>query len=97
MIPYDIKRKCVDLANQGKPYKEIYNEYIKPRSEMSLRSFNRRMAEWKEKMVDDAVWEEDKDDVRLDDGSTNIDSLDAQEYSSEPFMRTMIDLRRKEI
>lgn len=44
---------------------------------------------------DDAVWEEDKDDVRLDDGSTNIDSLDAQEYSSEPFMRTMIDLRRK--
>ena len=45
---------------------------------------------------DDAVWEEDKEDVRLDDGSTNIDSLDAQEYSSEPFMRTMIDLRRKE-
>ena len=44
---------------------------------------------------DDAVWEEDKEDVRLDDGSTNIDSLDAQEYSSEPFMRTMIDLRRK--
>ena len=44
---------------------------------------------------DDAVWEEDKDDVRLDDGSTNIDSLDAQEYSSEPFMKTMIDLRRK--
>lgn len=44
---------------------------------------------------DDAVWEEDKDDVRLDDGSTNIDSLDAQEYSSESFMRTMIDLRRK--
>ena len=45
---------------------------------------------------EDAVWEEDKDDVRLDDGSTNIDSLDAQEYSSEPFMRTMIDLRKKE-
>ena len=44
---------------------------------------------------EDAVWEEDKEDVRLDDGSTNIDSLDAQEYSSEPFMRTMIDLRRK--
>lgn len=44
---------------------------------------------------DDAVWEEDKEDVRLDDGSTNIDSLDAQEYSSEPFMRTMIDLRRR--
>ena len=45
--------------------------------------------------LDDAVWEEDKEDVRLDDGSTNIDSLDAQEYSSEPFMRTMIDLRKR--
>lgn len=44
---------------------------------------------------EDAVWEEDKDDVRLDDGSTNIDNLDAQEYSSEPFMKTMIDLRMK--
>jgi UDP-2,3-diacylglucosamine pyrophosphatase LpxH len=54
MIPYDVKRKCVDLANQGKPYKEIYNEYVKPYGSMSLRSFNRRMAEWKEKMVDDA-------------------------------------------
>lgn len=43
----------------------------------------------------DAVWEEDKDDVRLDDGSTNIDSLDAQEYSSEPYMNIMMDLRRK--
>lgn len=44
---------------------------------------------------DEAVWDEDKEDVRLDDGSTNIDSLDAQEYSSEPFMKIMIDLRRK--
>lgn len=44
---------------------------------------------------DEAVWDEDKEDVRLDDGTTNIDSLDAQEYSSEPFMKTMIDLRKK--
>ena len=44
---------------------------------------------------DDAVWEEDEDLVRLDDGSTNIDSLDAQEYSSEPFMKSMIELRKR--
>ena len=43
----------------------------------------------------DAVWDEDKEDVRLDDGSTNIDSLDAQEYSSEPYMDIMMDLRKK--
>ena len=30
MIPYEVKRKCVDLANQGKKYSEIYEEYIKP-------------------------------------------------------------------
>ncbi len=44
---------------------------------------------------ENAVWEEDKEDIRLDDGTTNIDSLDAQEYSSEPYMNVMMDLRRK--
>lgn len=53
MIPYDVKRKCVDLANQGKQYSEIYDLYIKQYSAMSLRSFRRRMAEWKEKIVAD--------------------------------------------
>lgn len=53
MISYDIKRKCVALANQGKPYKEIYDVHIKQYSTMSLRSFGRRMAEWKSKVVED--------------------------------------------
>ena len=53
MIPYDIKRKCVELSKAGKSYAEIYNEYIKPRSEMSLRSFKRRVPEWKAKIVID--------------------------------------------
>ena len=44
---------------------------------------------------DNAVWDDKHEDTRLDDGSTNIDSLDAQEYSSEPYMRTMIDLRKE--
>ena len=54
MIPYDIKRKCVELSKQGKSYKDIYNEHIKPYSTMSFRSFARRMAEWKEKVVEDS-------------------------------------------
>lgn len=45
------------------------------------------------KAFSDAVWDPDvADDVRLDDGSTNIDTLDAQEYSTEPYMNTMVDL-----
>lgn len=43
---------------------------------------------------ENAVWDEDKtDDTRLDNGSTNIDSLDAQEYSTERYQKQMIDLR----
>jgi hypothetical protein len=41
-----------------------------------------------------AVWDGKKltEDVRLDDGSTNIDNLDAQEYSTEYYMNDMIPL-----
>ena len=53
MIPYEVKRKCVSLANHGKAYRDIYNEYIKPYGTMSFRSFGRRMAEWKAKTIDD--------------------------------------------
>lgn len=40
----------------------------------------------------DAVWEDKKEDVRLDDGTTNIDNLDSAEYSQEPYMKMMIDI-----
>ena len=53
MIPYDVKRKCVALAKQGKPYREIYTKHIQPYGTMSFPSFTRRMAEWKAKMVND--------------------------------------------
>ena len=39
-----------------------------------------------------AVWEKDKNDVRLDDGKQDIDSLDAQEYSTEKFMDALIQI-----
>lgn len=41
-----------------------------------------------------AVWDSKHltEDVRLDDGTYNIDSLDAQEYAVEPYMRQMIDI-----
>ena len=32
-----------------------------------------------------AVWDENREDIRLDDGTTDIDSLDADEYSTCPF------------
>lgn len=39
----------------------------------------------------EAVWEEGRDNVRLDDGTTDIDSLDAFEYSVIPFFKKIID------
>ena len=59
MIPYDIKRRCVDLSQKGIAYKDIYIECIKPYGTMSFRSFCRRMAEWKEKVVADGKLLED--------------------------------------
>lgn len=39
-----------------------------------------------------AVWDDEKiEDVRLDDGFYNIDSLDSLEYSFEPHMNTMLN------
>ncbi len=38
-----------------------------------------------------AVWDESKpEDVRLDNGFLNVDSLDALEYAAEPYMKEMI-------
>jgi hypothetical protein len=53
MIPYEVKRKCVELAKQGEPYRKIYEFYIKQYSTMSFRSFCRRCPEWKEKVAED--------------------------------------------
>lgn len=39
----------------------------------------------------EARWKEDHEDVRLDDFSTNIDNLDAQEYSTEHYQKQIID------
>lgn len=39
-----------------------------------------------------AIWEKDKNDVRLDDGKQDIDSLDAQEYSTEAYMDALVKI-----
>jgi hypothetical protein len=54
MLSNETKRHCVTLAEQGKTYEEIYKEQIQGRSGMSLRSFKRRMAEWKHKVLNDS-------------------------------------------
>lgn len=53
MIPYDVKRKCVALAKQGKSYEELYQEYIKQHSTMSFSTFDRQMRLWKNKVAED--------------------------------------------
>lgn len=44
--------------------------------------------------LQDAVWDETQlEDIRLDDGTTDIDSLDAFEYSWERYIKHLIDRR----
>lgn len=43
-----------------------------------------------------AIWKPNTtEEKRLDDGSINIDSLDAQEYSTEPYMTNIFDAERR--
>ena len=41
--------------------------------------------------LQDAVWDSKKENERLDDGTSDIDSLDAMEYSIEPYYRDIMD------
>ncbi|MBE6850921.1 MAG: PBSX family phage terminase large subunit [Ruminococcus sp.] len=43
---------------------------------------------------EEAMWDDKfiTEDVRLDDGTTNIDNLDAQEYSTEKYMKQLIEI-----
>ena len=41
--------------------------------------------------LSEAMW--DDNNARLDNGSTNIDNLDAQEYSTEPYMTDILSMR----
>lgn len=46
------------------------------------------------KALQDAVWNEDKEDERLDDFSSDIDTLDAMEYAIEPHFRELFPSTR---
>ena len=41
--------------------------------------------------LQDAVWNSKKENERLDDGTSDIDSLDAMEYSIEPYARDILE------
>ena len=46
------------------------------------------------KALSSAVWDQSKyEDVRLDNGTSNIDSLDAQEYTTEKYMKDILAAR----
>ena len=53
MVPYDIRKKCVEQSNEGKSYAQIYHEYIEGFGCMSLRSFKRKILDWKRKVATD--------------------------------------------
>lgn len=81
----------------------IHNARKKPINER-IRFYSRLMGANRYKILDNcqktieafclAVWDPKHvtEDVRLDDGKYNIDSLDAQEYSTEPYMNQIMQI-----
>ena len=58
------------------------------------RRFILKKCKYLQEAYEQAVWDEDKVDTRLDDGTTPIDDLDASEYSMFPFYdKLMMDIR----
>ena len=58
------------------------------------RRFILRKCKYLQEAYEQAVWDEDKIDTRLDDGTTPIDDLDASEYSMFPFYdKLMMEIR----
>lgn len=83
----------------GLPVKDAYKDSIVDRIRLytMLQGAGRykvlRHCKMTIKAFERALWNSKKlNDERLDDGTTNIDTLDAQEYSTEKYQRQLIDL-----
>lgn len=88
-----IKKGYSILVNNSK--KGVITERI--RAYVSLFNAGRykilRECKYTQDAFEGAVWADSfGKEIRLDDGTSNIDSLDAQEYSTEPYMSKMLDL-----
>lgn len=59
LIAYELKRQCVELANNGMTYRDIYNNVFSPEHKgMSRETFARKLREWrKKKYTDDIILE----------------------------------------
>lgn len=50
VIPLEVKKKCVDMANSGKTTREVYTEYYSKHHDLSFESFKRQLKRWKKKV-----------------------------------------------
>lgn len=58
VIPIEVKRKCVELANNGLSAREIYKDYYSKHCNTKFDSFRRMLRRWKNKVeVDDEILE----------------------------------------
>lgn len=66
VIPLEVKKKCVDMANSGKTTREVYTEYYSKHYELSFDSFKRQLKRWKKhKEVNDILENKDKHNFNL--------------------------------
>ena len=82
------KRK---IANKGRINDRIFlSSTLMAQKRLKILKKNQTLI----KAFQDALWNSKKADERLDDGTTDIDSLDAFEYSINSFYEQLINARR---
>ena len=85
---YNIKNAQKNVVNERiNAYQRLMNTdryFILDRCKPTIEAFENAL--WAEKTKDDK-------DVRLDDGTTNVDNLDSQEYSTEVYHNRMLKRR----
>ena len=88
----EVEEEQALIQKRKDSYSDIYDERINKIKEQQKASEEASQAEID--AFSEAMWDPKAvtEDVRLDDGTTNIDNLDAQEYSAEPYMNDILNM-----
>ena len=73
VIPLEVKKKCVDMANSGKTTREVYTEYYSKHHDLSFESFKRQLKRWKKKVhADNEILETGNLDYKFTPHATTV-------------------------
>lgn len=73
VISIEVKKKCVEMANNGKTTREVYTEYYSKHHDLSFDSFKRQLKRWKQKVhADNEILETGNLDYKFTPHATTV-------------------------